>query len=64
MNRPRKKGCLVATTSNNELKQAFAKKNREHKVRFSMTVLGVKKYITQSEYFRLLNAGYRVEIEA
>lgn len=69
MNRPRKKGFLVYTTSDDAKKQAIAERNKnacakkEHKnIQCMMSVLGKQRQITLEEYFRLKKAGYNVDV--
>lgn len=58
--RKRVSNNLVFTTENSESKKRIAMNNVRRKPVFFMTVLGEKHQISEEEYRRLLNAGYKV----
>lgn len=66
MNRPRKKGFLVYTTSDDTRKHAIAERNKNIRTKKNaqcvMSVLGKQRQITLEEYFKLKKAGYNVDI--
>ena len=52
---------LVFTTSESKTKQNYVMKNKTKPTVYTMSILGVKKRITYTEYLRLQKAGYNVE---
>ena len=53
---------LVYTTSVSKTKASFAERNNI-RVKYVMSIMGVRKYITADEYRMLKKAGYNVYVE-